>query len=67
MKKKSHVYGELNCQDGMRDDAHVFGAPDLSQRECVGMMIKCARQIATKGSSCARVYMCPEVMNYCGE
>ena len=29
------------CWDGIKDDTHVFYSPDLSQRECVGMIIKC--------------------------
>ena len=30
----------------------------LSQRECVGRVLKCARQFCDKGNSCARVQQC---------
>ena len=30
----------LPCWNGMTDDAHIFCAPDSSQRECVGRMTR---------------------------
>ena len=40
-------HAPLPCWDGMTDDAR-FCTPELIQRECVGRMIKCARQVCDR-------------------